>query len=131
MKIVNFEQGTDEWLQWRRNKPTASRAGTIMGCSPWKPKTWDDLHVEMAGFEEEHSEFVLRMFEQAHAKEKECREYLYPDFEPVCLEQGKFTSSLDGICPVKEIEVKQRYDWIEIKCPYKGCLLYTSPSPRD
>jgi len=35
MKIVPFEQGTLEWLTWRRSVITATDASAIMGCNPW------------------------------------------------------------------------------------------------
>jgi len=34
--IVNLEQGTPEWLEWRSNGIGASDAPTIMGENPWK-----------------------------------------------------------------------------------------------
>ncbi len=34
--IVNLQQGTAEWLEWRSNGIGASDAPTIMGDNPWK-----------------------------------------------------------------------------------------------
>lgn len=36
MKIVNLEQGSAEWLAWRRGGIGASEAPIILGDSPWK-----------------------------------------------------------------------------------------------
>lgn len=36
MRLVKLNQGSPEWLKWRRNKITASDAPIIMGQSPWK-----------------------------------------------------------------------------------------------
>lgn len=35
MKTVNVEQGTKEWLSWRKSVITATDASAIMGCNPW------------------------------------------------------------------------------------------------
>jgi putative phage-type endonuclease len=34
--VVNLQQGTTEWLEWRNNGIGASDAPTIMGENPWK-----------------------------------------------------------------------------------------------
>ncbi len=36
MKIVDIEQGTPEWLEFRRGKIGSSDASVIMGVNPWK-----------------------------------------------------------------------------------------------
>lgn len=35
MKIVNLEQGSQEWLAWRMNHITSTDSSVIMGCNPW------------------------------------------------------------------------------------------------
>jgi len=35
MKVVDLEQGTPQWLAWRRAGIGASEAPVIMGLSPW------------------------------------------------------------------------------------------------
>ena len=47
MKIVSHEQGSAEWLNWRRSKITATSASIIMGHNPWSTKL--DLWNEMLG----------------------------------------------------------------------------------
>jgi putative phage-type endonuclease len=46
MRIVNLEQGSDDWLLWRGAGITSSDAAVIMGCSPWNNIT--DLWKEKA-----------------------------------------------------------------------------------
>ncbi len=36
MRIVNLEQGTKEWLEWRRQGITATESSVILGLSPYK-----------------------------------------------------------------------------------------------
>lgn len=33
MKIVNFEQGSEEWLTWRKGRLTATDAAALLGKS--------------------------------------------------------------------------------------------------
>lgn len=42
MRIVNLDQGSKEWLTWRRGFITASDASAIMSCNPWETpyKCW-------------------------------------------------------------------------------------------
>lgn len=35
---INMQQGTDEWLQYRKSKICASDAAVIMGLSPWRTR---------------------------------------------------------------------------------------------
>jgi len=45
MKEIDLEQGSEEWLAWRRTKITASMAPIIMGVSPYRTKQqlWREL----------------------------------------------------------------------------------------
>lgn len=45
--LVNLQQGTTEWLQWRKGGIGASDAPTIMGENPWK--TADELLLDKLG----------------------------------------------------------------------------------
>jgi putative phage-type endonuclease len=42
MKIINLEQGTQEWLSWRKTVITATDCPAILGSSPWSTayKVW-------------------------------------------------------------------------------------------
>ena len=118
--MIEFEQGTEEWLKWRQSKWCASEAGIIMMCAPsWMQyRTWDDLRLVKAGFAE-YDAWTKAMFEHGHEREVEVRDwyngkYGY-DFQPVCMESQKYqnmTASLDGFD-----NYLGRNRWIEIKCP--------------
>jgi len=47
MKVINLEQGSTQWLNWRKSKVTASKIGAIMGTSPYQ--TPNDVYEEMIG----------------------------------------------------------------------------------
>lgn len=44
MKVINLEQGSDEWLAWRKTKITASELAIIIGKSKWSTpfKLWQE-----------------------------------------------------------------------------------------
>ena len=118
--MIEFEQGSEEWLKWRQSKWCASEAGIIMMCAPsWMQyRTWDDLRLVKAGFAE-YDAWTKAMFEHGHEREKEVRDWFNEknnsQFRPACVESSNYpnmTASLDGLndhvgCPT----------WIEIKCP--------------
>ena len=72
MKIIDLEQGTEQWLIWRATKCCASEAAVIMGCAPsWSPvKTWDDLRMQKAGLGAPRSDFLERAAERGHRMER-------------------------------------------------------------
>ena len=47
------------------------------------------------------------------------------------LEQIKAAEIDDKYIKATRINAQPQYEWINNKRVYKGCLLYTSPSPRD
>ena len=118
--ILQMEQGTPEWLEWRRTKCTASHAAIIMGDQPdWSPvRTWADLRDVMAGFEPERksSEYLDRVAALGLAAEDGARAAYMPNAKPciaVLDDDDRFTASLDGF----DVERRQ---WIEIKRPAHG-----------
>jgi len=48
MKIIELEQGSEDWLLWRKAHITATSAGILMGHNPWRTPL--DLYNEMLGF---------------------------------------------------------------------------------
>ena len=124
MKLVELEQGTDEWLDWRRSKLSASNAGVIMLDTPsWMPvRTWEALRGRSALFgnidpePEERSEFLERAAEHGLKTEPIARARFAPDLPAVCGEMDgddRFATSLDGWNP-------ETRTWLEIKCPMVG-----------
>ena len=124
MKLVELEQGTEEWLDWRRSKLSASNAGVIMLDTPsWMPvRTWEALRGRSALFgnidpePEERSEFLERAAEHGLKTEPIARARFAPDLPAVCGEMDeddRFAASLDGWNP-------ETRTWLEIKCPMVG-----------
>ena len=124
MKLVELEQGTEDWLDWRRSKLSASNAGVIMLDTPsWMPvRTWEALRGRSALFgnidpePEERSEFLARAAEHGLKTEPIARARFAPDLPAVCGEMDgddRFAASLDGWNP-------ETRTWLEIKCPMVG-----------
>lgn len=59
MKLVNLNQGTKEWLDWRRTMITASDAAIIMGISPYK-NIQQLIEEKTKGFETVPNSYMLR-----------------------------------------------------------------------
>jgi putative phage-type endonuclease len=51
MKFINLEQGSPEWIEYRKLHANASEADIIMDCAPtWKtPRTWSELDLYKKG----------------------------------------------------------------------------------
>lgn len=114
MKLVNLEQGTQEWLNWRRARICASDIAAICGISPYATprEVWYDKKNKWpAGLEPKKSTFILERghkFEQV--ARKEYSKHTAASFTPVCMETNckRFGASLDGYYPqeAKGIEIK-------------------------
>lgn len=113
MKVINFTQGTDEWLEWRKNGVGGSDIPIIMEVSPYK--TPYELWEEKCGFTENK---VDNMAIQ-HGKKYEpiARSWTNQNqnlhLVPICVEDKEnpfFKASLDGW----DFDEKTL---CEIKCP--------------
>ena len=122
MKIVDIEQGTPEWHEWRQGKASASDAAIIMGCAPsyWETRTWEDLRLKQAGLATEPTEWAKKAWAYGHQHEpaarKSLEEQTHSPFTPVCIEMeddSRFAASLDGYSDTSGW-------WAEIKCPISG-----------
>lgn len=113
MKIVNFEQGSEEWKTWRHSKLGASNAAAIMGTSPYDDivTLWEKYTGKRAAQQDnfamargrELEPVARRMYE-----EKTSRRFL-----PTCCESTELSfmsASLDGYDSENNCA-------IEIKCP--------------
>lgn len=120
MHIVELEQGTDEWLDWRANRFSASDASIIMQCRPdWMQiRSWERFrrHHGLFGNEprEDEGDFLRRAAAYGHRVEPVARRRFAPTTRPVCVEargdDWRFAASLDGWDPGENL-------WAEIKCP--------------
>lgn len=97
--IVDLEQGSPEWLEWRSMGIGASDAPAIMGENPWKTRL--QLLIEKV---EGRSTQTTPAMERGTMLEPEARaryEQLYDvDVDPICLQSRElpwFRASLDGL----------------------------------
>ena len=124
--IVELEQGTEEWLAWRRGRCMASEAPIVMGAAPdwYAARTWDDLRLVKAGLSLPPSEFAEKAFAHGHKLEPIARDFMFPDHSPACISINPmvgeyYGSSLDGI-NWGDPKLQGDAEWSEIKCPYSG-----------
>jgi putative phage-type endonuclease len=100
MKIINVEQGSQEWLSWRKTTITATDCPSIMGSSPWSTeyKCWQR---KLSLVEEETSNDAM---ERGKRLEPEARVQFIQQYGiemfPKVVESSEFEflgASLDGI----------------------------------
>jgi putative phage-type endonuclease len=100
MKIIKVEQGSQEWLSWRKTVITATDASIIMGNNPWETpyKCWQR---KLGLIEEKASNEAM---ERGKRLEPEARSLFIEthgiDMVPVVVESTEFDflgASLDGI----------------------------------
>lgn len=112
MKIIDVEQGSPEWLAWRRTVITATDASVIMGNNPWDtPYT---LWQRKLGYLEEKKS--NEAMERGKRLEPEARAQFVErygiDMIPAVVESSEFDflgASLDGISELGGVI-------LEIKC---------------
>jgi len=100
-KIIELEQGTDGWKEWRRGGVGGSDAPAIEGISPYR--TMRQVYFEKKGREvaaDESNEFI---FKRGHQVEdlirKQFQDLMKVEMAPVCFEHEKhphIRASLDG-----------------------------------
>lgn len=121
MIVRTLNQGSPEWLAWRRDGVGGSDAATILGVAPFPDATRDNLLREKVGGWERPVNFAMRRGTRlepvARAAYQEHAGCLAP---PACVEHPDapwVRVSLDGLC-------RHRFDaghglpWVlELKCP--------------
>jgi putative phage-type endonuclease len=111
MKIIKLEQGTPEWLNWRKTVITATDASCIMGNNPWTTpyKCWQR---KLGLVEEQKSNDAM---ERGKRLEPEARAQFIERYdlimEPQVVESSEYEflgASLDGITfsGTKILEIK-------------------------
>lgn len=111
MKKINVEQGSTEWLSWRKTVITATDCPAILGSSPWSTpyKCWQrKLGLVEDQKSNEAMERGKRLEPEARAHFVEC---LGITMIPAVVESTEFTflgASLDGIseCGKYVLEIK-------------------------
>jgi len=114
---VELKQGTQEWLDWRAERYTASHAAAAMGISPFFPKTPLELHQCKLG----QNPVVTAAMRDGSRLESDARERIEQNIgeplPPACYQATvdgmPFGASLDGINDDGTVAV-------EIKVPAKG-----------
>ena len=106
MRIVDIAQGTQEWLELRRTKRTASETPAIMGVSPWAKA--DDIAAIKTGYSTGALETPAMRY--GKAMEAEARRTFFFEhgefYEPAVLVEGDYLASLDGYGDGVVLEIK-------------------------
>lgn len=142
-KVINLEQNTPEWLEWRKGKATASQSPSVMGESKYFPRTPYEMYLVETGQVERP--FYNKAMQRGHDYEDEAREFankaLNANYQPLLAESEEFfnfAASLDGYdesqkSPVLEIKVTkvgsdlwerglEIYHWQLVhQCAVMGC----------
>lgn len=115
MKIVNFEQGSQDWLNWRRGLLTATDAPMLLGVSPYATpyKGWQ----RKLGLIAEQTE--TEPMRRGKRDEPIARDWFIKEYgiqmDPCCVESDEFNfigASLDGLSPCGKylLEIKSNGD---------------------
>ena len=122
MTVVDVEQGSPAWHDWRRTVAGASEAPVIMGVAPryWTTRTWADLRTVKA---EGTAPAANAAQQHGHQKEPLARALLIREqpapWEPRCVEWNGFGASLDAHAAAHGFE-RTIHSVTEIKCPVSG-----------
>jgi putative phage-type endonuclease len=111
-ETIKVRQNTDEWLQLRRSKRTASETPAVLGLSPWT----SPIELAMAKFSSEPANnngniamshghkfepIARKLYERSHDLK----------MTPCVLARGDYLASLDGLSGDEKTV-------LEIKCPF-------------
>lgn len=122
MKLIDMEQNTDDWLEWRQGGLGGSDAPIIMNVSPFKKS--QTLWAEKMGQEREPiNEFQAAIMQRGHDLEPDARnlvnEMLGEFFVPMCGEHDDhpwMLTSFDGVS-------EDGNTILEVKCPGENGFL--------
>ncbi len=119
MKIIPVEQGSPEWLSWRKTVITATDCPAILGSSPWATayKCWQR---KLGLVEEQPSNAAM---ERGRNLEPQAREqFVYKwniHMHPAVVESTEFEflgASLDGISPCRKYILEIKCGGRELHC---------------
>lgn len=97
MKIIDLEQGSPEWLEWRETVLTASEAPAVMGVNPWFPKTPYQLYLLKTGQKEVHYNNAMKAGNDNESRAIELLNEKHDlELKPMCGQRGRFSASFDG-----------------------------------
>lgn len=110
-KVIDLQQGTDAWLQWRLSGLGSSDAPTIMRQNPWKSR--GDLFEERLTLKASaQSQVMLEGIRNEKYARSSYMNRVQFSVQPICLQSKTFPfmlASLDGI----NLELRKI---VEIKC---------------
>lgn len=115
MRKVEFEQGSQAWLDWRKGLLTATDAPMLMGASPYATPYKGWLRKTGQSPEQQENEAMRRgKRDEPIAREWFNKEYGI-EMEPYCIESELYNfigSSLDGLSPCGRyiLEIKSNGD---------------------
>lgn len=122
MKILNIEQRSEAWHQWRADKGMASEASALMGESKWEPKTPYQLFNRKKNLDKPKITDAMKHGTTMEPEAAACYVANFGPIEPLCIERSfediTLGASLDGMVT----EGENRYP-LEIKCPKFSTLL--------
>ena len=107
MKILDLQQGTDEWNRVRATRFTASEAPAMMGVSKYQTRT-QLLDQKSTGLLPDVDEYQQRIFDKGHASEAAARpiaeRIIGEDLYPVTCEddEGRLLASMDGLTMLED-----------------------------
>jgi putative phage-type endonuclease len=104
MKIIELEQNTPEWLEYRLQTRTASELSTVMGVNKYQ-KLNELLELKKTGKSKPISDFLQKLFDKGHVAEDKARSILENEkqikFKPLVgeieIDGIKLLASFDGI----------------------------------
>jgi putative phage-type endonuclease len=113
--LNSLVQGSEDWLEWRKDKISAGIASVLMGVSPWQ--TLEQLYLEKVGLSQPQPKnwAMQRGLDLEPAARKAFEVYIDDDVFPELRVHRKYdwmVASLDGVSLDSSIVV-------EIKCPGK------------
>lgn len=107
MKILDLQQGTDEWARVRATRFTASEAPAMMGVSKYQTRT-QLLDQKSTGLVPDVDDHQQRIFDKGHAAEAAARpiaeRIIGEDLYPVTCEddEGRLLASMDGLTMLED-----------------------------
>lgn len=122
MKIIELDQNSQEWLEWRESVNSASEAPAVMGESAYMPKTPYELYQVKTG---QREVFYNNAMKDGHKFESTALNLanlkFNANYQPVCgesEEHERLGASLDGYDPNTEVQV------LEIKTTTQGSKIW-------
>ncbi|WP_421862486.1 lambda-exonuclease family protein [Marinobacter adhaerens] len=107
MKILDLQQGTEEWHGVRATRFTASEAPAMMGVSKYQTRT-QLLDQKATGLVPDVDDHQQRIFDKGHAAEAAARpiaeRIIGEDLYPVTCEddEGRLLASMDGLTMLED-----------------------------